>query len=126
MNLTLCFDMNGCPNRCKHCWIGHMKNKQMKDDDAEFVVDYFKPYFSNITFYSWLREPDFCQDYKARWLKDIALSPSKKPERFELASFYLLVRDPNYVHFLKDVGVKKVQLTLFGMEELTDKYVGRK
>ena len=49
-----------------------------------------------------------------------------KPERFELASFWRLVRDPDYVIFLRQVGVKKVQLTFFGGEETTDAYVGRK
>ncbi len=44
----------------------------------------------------------------------------------ELASFWRLVRDPDYVSFLKDVGVGCVQLTFFGMEETTDRYVGRK
>lgn len=37
-----------------------------------------------------------------------------------------MARDPDYVLFLKEVGVKRVQLTYFGMEEMTDKYVGRK
>ena len=126
MNLTICLDMAGCPNRCKHCWIGHMPNINLSSSDASFVINCFKPYFPNITFYSWLREPDYCKDYKNRWLLDNKLSTGKKPERFELASFYNLVRDKEYVKFLKDVGVKKVQLTLFGLESLTDKYVGRK
>ena len=48
------------------------------------------------------------------------------PERFELASFWRLVRDPDYVRFLKETDVKKVQLTFFGLELLTDRYIGRK
>lgn len=126
MNLTICLDMAGCPNRCKHCWIGHMPNQNLSDSDASFVVDCFKPYFLNITFYSWLREPDYCKNYRNRWILDNKLSSGKKPKRFELASFYRLVRDKEYIEFLKDVGVKKVQLTLFGLESFTDKYVGRK
>lgn len=126
MNLNLVVDMYGCPNRCKHCWLGHMPNKKMSDEAALFIVNKFKPYFDQITFYSWLREPDFCSDYEARWQKDNNLSTGRKPERFELASFYQLVRDPNYVKFLKKVGVKKVQLTFFGLKEYTDYFVGRK
>lgn len=43
-----------------------------------------------------------------------------------MASFYKIVREPAYVEFLKEVGTKKVQLTLFGMEATTDRYIGRK
>ena len=124
--LILAADMYGCPNRCRHCWIGHMPNKQMDWDADVWIVDYFKPFFSRIAYYSWLREPDFCDDYKERWARDNAISVGIKPERFELASFWRLVRDPDYVLFLKGAGVKRVQLTFFGLEEMTDRYVGRK
>lgn len=123
--LTICIDMFGCPNRCKHCWLGELPNKAFPDGYDDFIVKLFKPYFKDIEFYSWLREPDFCSDYKNRWIKDNGLS-SYKPERFELASFYRLVRDPEYVKWLKEVGTKKVQLTFFGLEKTTDEFVGRK
>lgn len=125
-SLILAVDMYGCPNRCKHCWIGHMPNRQMDEDADVWIVDYFKPFFNKITYYGWLREPDFGNDYRKRWNRDNEISVNSKPERFELASFWRLVRDPDYVLFLKEAGVKRVQLTYFGMEEMTDKYVGRK
>ena len=125
-SLILAVDMYGCPNRCKHCWIGHMPNKRMDKDADIWIVNYFKRFFNNITYYSWLREPDFCNDYRERWNRDNEISVNSKPQRFELASFWRLVRDSDYVLFLKEVGVKKVQLTYFGMEEMTDKYVGRR
>lgn len=125
IQLNLVVDMYGCPNRCKHCWLGNLPNHIMNTTDDTFIINYFQPYFSNITYYSWLREPDFCESYVERWNRDIQLSTGPKPKRFELASFYRLVRDEAYVEFLKDVGVKKVQLTFFGLEKLTDKYVGR-
>lgn len=126
MDLILVVDMHGCPNRCKHCWLGHMPNIKMDDKCDEWIVNYFKPHFDKITYYSWLREPDYCDNYKERWIKDNIISIHSRPQRFELASFYMIVRDPNYVNFLKGVGVKTVQLTFFGLEDLTDKYVGRK
>ena len=126
MNLALCIDMKGCPNRCKHCWIGHMPNNQLSDNDVSVIVDKFKDYFPSITVYSWLREPDYYKNYRERWTMDNELSTGPKPQRFELASFYRIVRDSDYVKFLKEVGTKKVQLTLFGLENMTDKYVGRK
>lgn len=124
-NLVICVDMKGCPNRCKHCWLGDLPNNAIDDNYAVYIVNLFKPYFKDITFYSWMREPDFCSNYKERWIKDNELS-SIKPERFELASFYKIVRDPDYVKWLKEVGTKKVQLTFFGLEKTTDEYVGRK
>ena len=124
--LSLVVDMYGCPNRCRHCWLGHMPNRTMEEGADTWLVEYFKPYFDTIAYYSWLREPDFCDGYRERWARDNAISVNAKPERFELASFWQLVRDPDYVRFLKEVGTKKVQLTLFGLEAMTDKYVGRK
>ena len=125
-NLTILADMYGCPNRCKHCWLGHMPNRKMPDGSDELIVNYFKPHFHSITFYSWVREPDYCDNYAERWEKDNEISVNAKPQRFELASFWRLVRDKNYVRFLKSVGVNTVQLTFFGTEEITDWYVGRK
>lgn len=125
-SLDLAVDMYGCPNRCRHCWLGHMPNRKMEENADVWLVDYFKPYFHHITYYSWLREPDYCNNYEQRWRRDNELSVGTPPVRFELASFWRLVRDPRYVLFLKEIGVKKVQLTFFGMEETTDRYVGRK
>ena len=48
--LILAVDMYGCPNRCKHCWIGHMPNKQMDKDADIWIVNYFKPFFNKITY----------------------------------------------------------------------------
>ncbi|MBQ2603003.1 MAG: radical SAM protein [Oscillospiraceae bacterium] len=125
-NLTILADMYGCPNRCRHCWLGHMSNTKMPDGSDELIISYFKPYFNSITFYSWVREPDFCDNYAERWVRDNQISISAKPQRFELASFWRLAHDDNYARFLKAVNVGKVQLTFFGMEEMTDWYVGRK
>ena len=124
--LTIAVDLFGCPNRCKHCWLSHMPNRPMEEGADAWIVDQFKPYFDEIEFYSWLREPDYCDDYRARWERDKALCVNCVPERFELGSFWRLVRDPAYAPFLKEVGVECVQLTFFGLEDTTDRYIGRK
>ena len=124
--LNLAADMYGCPNRCRHCWIGHMPNTPMPEGSDRRIVDFFSPFFGKIAFYSWLREPDYCEDYRGRWFRDLAVSKNAKPQRYELASFYRIVRDERYIPFLKEVGVSCVQLTFFGMENMTDRYVGRK
>ena len=125
-SLSLAADLYGCPNRCLHCWLGHMPNLPMEPEADAWIVERFKPYFDRIAFYSWLREPDYCPDYRARWERDKALSVNAVPERFELASFWRLTRDPDYAAFLKELGVQRVQLSFFGLEETTDRYVGRK
>ncbi|MCI8441270.1 MAG: radical SAM protein [Provencibacterium sp.] len=125
-HLALAVDMYGCPNRCKHCWLGHMPNRTMEEKADIWLVNYFKNHFQTVVFYSWLREPDFCDSYSRRWARDNEISVGAKPKRFELASFWRLVRDPDYVKFLKETDVKRVQLTLFGLERLTDQYTGRK
>lgn len=123
--LSLCVDMFGCPNRCLHCWLGHMPNRAMEKGSDEWIAGLFRPYFEKIEFFSWLREPDFTPDYREQWERDKALSVGLTPPRFELASFWRLTRDLDYVRFLKENGVNCVQLTFFGTEELTDRYVGR-
>ncbi|MBQ9263772.1 MAG: radical SAM protein [Clostridia bacterium] len=124
--LVLVADVYGCPNRCRHCWLGHMPNRRMEKGIDAWMVDYFRPHFSSITYQSWLREPDFGPDYRELWEREKQLSVNGNPQRFELASFWRLVRDPDYVRFLKEVNVQKVQLTFFGLEGMTDRHVGRK
>ncbi len=123
--INLVVDMYGCPNRCRHCWLGHIPHSKMPEGTDEYIVNYFRPFFKEIAYYSWLREPDLAPDYAARWQRDCEISVNTKPQRFELASFYRLCRDPEYAPFLKSVGVETVQLTFFGLEAMTDKYVGR-
>ena len=82
--LNLVVDMNGCPNRCLHCWLGHMPNRKMEENSDIFIMNYFSPFFNKIAYYSWLREPDYCNDYVARWEKDKAISKNTVPERFKV------------------------------------------
>ncbi len=124
--ISLCFDVYGCPNRCKHCWIGHKQNKIMSKDGIRKIVNEFADFSSKIEVYSWLREPDFSDEYKNLWEFDKEVSINVKPKRFELLSFYRLVRDEKYIEWLKDFDIKTYQLTIFGNEQTTDYYTGRK
>ncbi|MBU1094452.1 MAG: radical SAM protein [Firmicutes bacterium] len=124
--ISLCFDSNGCPNRCRHCWIGHKSNEIIEKEKIIEIVKGFTKYANRIEVYSWIREPDYSDNYKEQWELDNELSVNSKPQRFELLSFYRLVRDKEYINWLKKFDIKKYQLTLFGKEETTDYYVGRK
>ena len=123
--ITVCLDMAGCPNRCKHCWLGVSKNGNFTNSDLEYVADTFKPYADKFEIASWYREPDYKNNYKELWALENQLSTEKTPH-FELMSFWRIVRDGEYVKWLYSLGVRVCQLTLFGMEETTDYYIGRK
>lgn len=123
--ITVCLDMAGCPNRCKHCWLGHFPNGNLSEADLRFVAQQFRPFTSCLMVDDWYREPDFHDKYKERW--ELCGSLSDKPRtHFELLSVWRLVRDPEYVKWLSSLGLKSAQLTLFGGEKTTDRYTGRK
>ena len=123
--LTLCLDMYGCPNRCRHCWVGHSPNGHMTSDDLEKTAAMFKPYAVEFEIFDWYREPDFRNNYKELWELRSRLSDTVTPH-FELISVWRIVRDSEYVKWLVSLGLKKAQLTLFGGEAATDHYTGRK
>lgn len=124
-SITLCLDMCGCPNRCRHCWVGHSPNGALTDADLEWTAAQFRPFAKKLIVYDWYREPDFSDRYRQRWQLCDRLSDGPR-DHFELASVWRLARDPDYPRWLVQQGVPLVQLTLFGGEEKTDFYTGRK
>ncbi len=123
--ITVCLDMYGCPNRCRHCWLGITPNGHMSVSELEFAAKQFRPFTDCLRIYDWYREPDFSDNYQK--LYHLCNQFSDKPiEHFELISFWRLVRDKEYVKWLSSIGLQKAQLTIFGNEETTDFYIGRK
>jgi hypothetical protein len=132
MKAVVAMDMYGCPNRCRHCWLRHDKNANTPVEDFIWLAGQFKEYerdgrtfFEELIFNTWYREPDYPDNYRELWELENRLSTGNLP-RFELASVWRLVRDKDYAPWLKELGVKIVQLTLFGTEENTDYFKGRK
>lgn len=123
--IDVCLDMHGCPNRCRHCWLGSAPNGQMEHEDLVRVAEQFRPFTDSLEVFDWYREPDFSDDYRELWDLRCRLSDHVTPH-FELASVWRLARDEEYAPWLAALGVKAVQLTLFGGERLTDRYTGRK
>lgn len=123
--LTICLDMRGCPNRCKHCWLGNTPNGSLNESDLRETAEAFRPYAERLEVYDWYREPDYGDHYKEMWALCGALSDEHAPH-FELVSFWRLARDAEYARWLAEIGVKRAQLTLFGGEETTDFFVGRR
>ena len=124
-SITLCLDMYGCPNRCRHCWLGVTPNGQMPIAEIEAAADAFRPFTDCLQIDSWYREPDYHDSYRQLWELCSRLS-DKPPVHFELISYWRLVRDPEYVRWLSSLGLSAAQLTLFGGEQTTDFFIGRK
>lgn len=123
--ITVCLDMYGCPNRCRHCWLGVTPNGNMAVSEIEFTAEQFRPFTECLRMDHWYREPDYRDNY--RELYNLCNQLSDKPiQHYELVSFWRLVRDEGYVKWLSALGLKKAQLTVFGSEETTDFYIGRK
>lgn len=123
--ITVCLDMHGCPNRCRHCWLGVTPNGNLSVDDLKFAAEAFRPFTGNFEVVDRYREEDFSANYKDLWELTTALSDSKTPH-FENISYWRAVRDSEYVPWLYSLGVRAAQLTIFGSEKTTDWFVGRK
>jgi len=98
----------------------------MGEDDLRFMAETFRPFAKELKISSWYREPDFSDNYRQLWNLENALSTKKTKPHDELMSIWRAARDPGYVPWLAQLGLKKCQLSLFGGEALTDKYTGRR
>lgn len=129
--IGIALDMHGCPNRCRHCWLGSHPNGSMTEDDLRWAAAQFrdyiqkeKPFIESLEVSSWLREPDFSDDYERLAELEAELS-NGKPSRFELLSIWRLARDEKYAEWAKKIGPDTCQITFFGMEETTDWFYRR-
>ena len=46
--ITVCLDMRGCPNRCRHCWLGVTPNGHLEEPDLRFVAQAFRPFTRDL------------------------------------------------------------------------------
>ncbi|MBN2795734.1 MAG: radical SAM protein [Clostridia bacterium] len=122
--ISLCFDMAGCPNECLHCWIKDGNHGFVTEKEVRDYVDAFQGIAEELSVYTWYLEPDYLPNYKELWELEQTLS-TKPHEHYELISDWRILRDPDYVKWLNEVGVKKCQLTFFGLEEKTNHFTGR-
>jgi len=123
-------DMHGCPNRCRHCWLGQAAGKRMSEDDLRWIVAQFRgftragedrPLWSQVRVSSWVREPDYADGYRRLYELENELSglPSLRAG-YELLSIWRLARDPEYAEWAHGIGLRVCQLSFFGMEKVTD------
>ena len=86
-HIGIAADMFGCPNRCRHCYLGNGPNGRLPAEVLREVAGAFWHWggpgegagrFQQVDVASWYREPDFADNYrdlynptdaKARWIK---------------------------------------------------------
>ncbi|MCL2815560.1 MAG: radical SAM protein [Oscillospiraceae bacterium] len=126
-------DMAGCPNRCRHCWLGSHRNGDMTVSEFRGIAEQFKNWkdengigIKELGFFSWWREPDFRDDYRELWQVEQELSSPGRAQRFELLSIWRLARDESYPKWAATLEPKVCQITFFGMEKTTDWGIRRK
>ena len=79
--LGVAVDMAGCPNNCRHCWLGKQKNGNMSLCDFRNITAQFTNWrnengnaVKKLGFSTWHREPDFRDDYRELWELEKELS----------------------------------------------------
>ncbi|MGI6238562.1 MAG: hypothetical protein ACOYI5_02925 [Christensenellales bacterium] len=130
--LGVAVDMAGCPNQCRHCWLGGHRNGDMTMDEFRDIARAFRDWrdengvgIAEIGFATWWREPDYHDQYRALWALEQELSSPGRAQRFELLSTWRLARDPAYATWAATLAPRACQITLFGMEENTDWFMRR-
>jgi hypothetical protein len=138
-DIGLAFDMHGCPNRCRHCWLDHQvvatPRTRMSEDDVRWAVAQFHAFrrpgedrapWRRLNVATWIREPDYADDYRQLCALEIELSDVPPPrDRYELMSVWRLARDPEYADWGRGLGIRECQITFFGLEKATDWAVRR-
>jgi hypothetical protein len=127
------FDMFGCPNRCRHCFMGPLPNQQIDEQDVRRIAGLFRDYrggqdapvFQKVWVSTSIREPDFSDDYRRLYELEAELSDGK-PWRYELLSIWRLGRDQGYAPWARTVGPDTCQITFFGEQDTTDWFCRRK
>ncbi|MCL2361830.1 MAG: radical SAM protein [Defluviitaleaceae bacterium] len=125
-SLSVAVDMAGCPNRCRHCWLGNHRNGKMTTQELCDIARQFSAYVQELTVHSWWREPDYRDDYRELWALEQELSSPGMAKRFELLSIWRLARDESYASWAANLEPKVCQISFFGMEESTDWGIRRK
>jgi len=130
--IGVALDMYGCPNRCRHCWLGVGTRRSLSEADLRWTAQQFRaaisrgqPTFQSLAVASSFREPDYADDYRQLHELETELGDGKS-ERYELLSIWRLARDPSYAAWAKAVGPDTCQISFFGIESTTDWFYRRR
>lgn len=124
--IGVAFDMHGCPNRCRHCWLGAASSRSLSEADVRWGVAQFRSYIAaadtpieELSVATWFREPDYGDDYRQLYELECELGDGEPP-RYELLSVWRLARDRSYAAWARSVGPDTCQISFFGLRETTD------
>lgn len=136
--VSFTFDLHGCPNRCRHCWLGCASNRQLSTNEAFNIFEKIRervnngserPHLERIKYFgSWLREPHYSDDYRMLYEAELKYNHGFSTDKeYELLSIWRLAKDADYAKWAKEVfGAERCQITFFGMEETNDWFYRRK
>lgn len=135
--VSLAFDHCGCPNRCRHCWLGQASSSHM---DLGSTVEAFRnarahvddgrelPHVTKVLYFGGhVREPHFCPNY--REVREVELELNGGVDYaadYELLSVWRLARDQVYARWAREIGVRKCQVSLAGVGDTNDWFYRRK
>lgn len=130
--IGIAFDIQGCPNRCRHCYLGSASRGKLSENDVQWGARQFRDFLEkgttpikSLSISTWFREPNFSDDYKHLHELEAELSDGK-PERYELLSIWRLTRDKDYANWAKSIGPDICQISFFGVEETNDWFYRRR
>lgn len=135
-HIGLAADMFGCPNRCRHCYIGASPNGRMTEEDVRWALEQFRgfvrpgetePFFQSIDVVTWRREPDFSDDYRRLYEFEVELSDVENYRaEWELMSVWRAAHDESYPPWARSIGIETCQITFFGVGETQDWFYRRR
>lgn len=114
-------DLHGCPNRCRHCYLGAPHGRGLDVESLPWVVEQFRSAGPPLRVSTYLWEPDYSPDYRRLYELENQLGDmgSQRASQ-ELLSVWRLARDPEYAPWAHSIGVRVCQISFFGLEEATD------
>jgi len=133
-DIIVAADMHGCPNRCRHCYLGRSGSEQMTTSRLREAAMLFRtwrrkgaasPFFREIKFSTWAREPDYAANYRDLYALECELSDGP-PARYELLSVWRLARDARYAPWARSIGTQKCQISFFGVGSTQDWFCRRR
>ena len=127
--VSIAFDMFGCPQSCRHCWLGQIPWQPMDEQDVfstfaearqleDVHVESIAPDF---------REPHMAPEYRELYARCDKINGCRLEAdySFELLNLWRLVNDPEYAVWAAARGIRRCQLKWFGTGSVNDDFYGR-
>ena len=106
----------------------------MPHQEMRWIVEQFRelrkddhPFFAEISVNLWCMEPDYRDDYRLLWDLGGKLGDVNRDRGHGgLLSIWRIPRDDTYLTWVKEKGVRRCQITLFGADKTHDRFMGRR